>query len=64
MAKVEYREPCVLCGQPVEISGFTLETPDGVLKFCCAGCMSIYQLLNDNNLLSASTSSPNNEDKD
>jgi len=64
MTKVEYREYCALCGQPVEIAGFTLETSDDVLKFCCAGCLSIYQLLNDKNLLSASTSSTKNEDKD
>ncbi|MEC4747669.1 heavy metal translocating P-type ATPase metal-binding domain-containing protein [Methylomicrobium sp. Wu6] len=64
MTKVKYRESCVLCGQPVEIAGFTLETPDGISKFCCAGCLSIYQLLNDKNLLSTSTSSPKNEDKE
>ncbi len=64
MTRVEYREHCVLCGQPVEIVGFALETPDGILQFCCAGCLSIYQLLNDKNLLSASTSSPQNEDKE
>ncbi|MCF7965235.1 MAG: heavy metal translocating P-type ATPase metal-binding domain-containing protein [Methylobacter tundripaludum] len=39
------KEPCVLCGQPVEISGFSLTTSDGTQKFCCAGCLSIYQLL-------------------
>lgn len=63
MAKVEYPELCVLCGQPVEIAGFTLTTPDGVLKFCCAGCLSIYQLLNDKNLISTNFSSPKNEGK-
>lgn len=40
------KEPCVLCGQPVEITGFSLITSDGMQKFCCAGCLSIYQLLN------------------
>lgn len=39
------KEPCVLCGQPVEITGFSLTTNDGMQKFCCAGCLSIYQLL-------------------
>ena len=47
MAKVEYQNVCALCGQPVEIEGFTLNTPHGLLKFCCAGCLSIYQLLNE-----------------
>lgn len=64
MTKVEYRDLCVLCGQPVEITGFTLKTPAGELKFCCAGCLSIYQLLNDKNLISASTSIKKNEDKE
>jgi hypothetical protein len=46
MAIAKDKEPCVLCGQPVEITGFTLTTSDGMQKFCCAGCLSIYQLLN------------------
>jgi hypothetical protein len=64
MTKVEYREACVLCSQPVEIAGFALETPDGTLKFCCAGCLSIFQLLNDKNLISTSTLSQKKEDKE
>jgi hypothetical protein len=64
MTKVEYRDFCVLCGQPVEISGFTLQTPEGMLKFCCAGCLSIYQLLNDSHPVSASTSTNKDEDKE
>ncbi|MBL1262515.1 metal-binding protein [Candidatus Methylomicrobium oryzae] len=64
MTKVEYRDFCVLCGQPVEIEGFTLQTPEGMLKFCCAGCLSIYQLLNDSNTVSTSTSTNKNEDKE
>ena len=50
MGNAKNREPCVLCGQPVEISGFSLVTSDGsVQSFCCAGCLSIYQLLNEDN---------------
>jgi hypothetical protein len=64
MTKVEYRDFCVLCGQPVEIEGFTLQTPEGMLKFCCAGCLSIYQLLNDSSTVSTSTSTNKNEDKE
>ena len=48
MAHVKYKTICDLCGQPVEIKGFTLTGPQGVLKFCCAGCQSIYHLLNKN----------------
>jgi hypothetical protein len=40
-------ESCVLCGLPVEITGFFLTTSDGLKKFCCAGCLSIYQLFNE-----------------
>lgn len=48
MAKVKYKNICVLCGQAVEIEGFSVAASQGLLKFCCAGCLSIYQLLNDN----------------
>jgi hypothetical protein len=64
MTHVEYRDLCVLCSQPVEIEGFTLQTSDGILKFCCAGCLSIYQLLNDTKPISTSTSNNKNEDKE
>lgn len=47
MAIAKDKEPCVLCDQPVEIAGFILTTSDGMQKFCCAGCLSIYQLLNE-----------------
>ncbi|CAA9890337.1 Metal-binding protein (fragment) [Candidatus Methylobacter favarea] len=30
----------------MEIKGFTLTTPETRQHFCCAGCLSIYQLLN------------------
>ncbi|MGZ8162052.1 MAG: heavy metal translocating P-type ATPase metal-binding domain-containing protein [Methylobacter sp.] len=50
MVIIEYKEFCAfcaLCGQPVEIKGFTLNTPEAQKHFCCAGCLSIYQLLNE-----------------
>jgi recombinational DNA repair protein (RecF pathway) len=47
MGYAKNKEPCVLCGQPVEITGFTLTTNETLQKFCCAGCLSIYQLLNE-----------------
>jgi hypothetical protein len=50
MAIVEYQQPCSLCGQPVLVSSFTLTTPDELKKFCCAGCLSIYKLLNEYSL--------------
>ncbi len=50
MSIVEYLQPCSLCGQPVRVRSFTLATPDGLKKFCCAGCLSIYQLLSKESL--------------
>jgi hypothetical protein len=47
MVNGKEKEPCVLCGQPVEITGFSLVTSNGEQKFCCAGCLSIYQLFNE-----------------
>ncbi|RIZ67668.1 MAG: TRASH domain-containing protein [Methylococcales bacterium] len=45
MTIIEY-ESCTLCGQKVVLKSFTLNTKNGLLYFCCAGCQSIYQLLN------------------
>ncbi|MCK9396503.1 MAG: metal-binding protein [Methylobacter sp.] len=49
MVDAKDKGPCVLCGQPVEITGFSLITGDGLQQFCCAGCLSIYQLFNEDN---------------
>jgi len=49
MPIIEYEKLCTLCGQQAVLRSFTLNTPDGLLKFCCAGCLSIYQLLNEYN---------------
>jgi hypothetical protein len=43
---------CALCSQPVHITGFKLETKEGQKDFCCEGCLSIYQLLNEDKLIS------------
>jgi len=45
------KEPCALCSQPVEITGFEVVTIEGLKKFCCEGCKSIYHLLNEDKLL-------------
>ncbi len=44
---------CNLCGLPVEIFVFSLKTPQGEKVFCCEGCKSIFQLLNEDRLLTA-----------
>jgi len=52
----EKKKPlCALCGQAVEIKGFELSNRNGKLPFCCAGCLSIYQLLNENELVTDNT---------
>jgi hypothetical protein len=47
MENTKHQKNCTLCGLIVEIDGFLLTTSDGIQSFCCAGCLSIYQLLND-----------------
>ncbi len=42
--KNETQIACALCGLAVKIDGFTLQSLHGEQKFCCAGCLSIYQL--------------------
>ena len=48
------KKACDLCGLPVEVSGFTLKTQEGDKAFCREGCKGIYQLLNEDQLLSES----------
>jgi hypothetical protein len=45
------KKSCGLCGLPVEVSGFELNTKEEVKHFCCEGCLAIYQMLNEENLL-------------
>jgi len=56
------KPPCALCGQPVEISGFTLNSRKGELAFCCAGCQSIFQLLNEDVLSTNPINNSNNHE--
>ena len=49
--KANTKKVCDLCGLPVEIPWFRLETKEGVKEFCCEGCKGIYQLLNSDKLL-------------
>lgn len=39
--------PCDLCSLPVGIKPFVLRFEDKDLKFCCEGCLGIYQMLHD-----------------
>jgi hypothetical protein len=41
--------PCDLCSLPVGVRPFLLATDKQTLKFCCEGCLGIYQMLHDIN---------------
>lgn len=45
------KKPCDLCGLAVEIEGFHLETKVGPKDFCCEGCLGIFQMLNEEDLI-------------
>lgn len=45
------KKSCDLCGLPVEVDGFHLDTKAGEKNFCCEGCLGIYQMLNEEELL-------------
>ncbi|KJV07149.1 hypothetical protein [Methylocucumis oryzae] len=64
MVTNESLDNCALCGQTVEIKGFSLTTLDGEVKFCCGGCLSIYQLLHTEQEQNTQiTTTNNNEEK-
>jgi hypothetical protein len=44
---------CDLCRLPVELQGFELATKDGPKRFCCDGCMGIYRMLHEENIIDA-----------
>ena len=55
------KETCSLCGQPVEIEGFCCPDEAGGKHFCCAGCLSVYELLNENNLATFLNNAPSRD---
>jgi hypothetical protein len=42
---------CDLCRLPVEIAGYELFTKEGQKRFCCEGCMGIYRMLHEEDIL-------------
>ncbi|MDO8845419.1 MAG: heavy metal translocating P-type ATPase metal-binding domain-containing protein [Methylicorpusculum sp.] len=44
MPKLANDKNCDLCGLPVKVTGFKLETQEGQKIFCCLGCKAIYTL--------------------
>jgi hypothetical protein len=61
MPIIEYEKSCALCGQQAVLESFTLNTTDRLLKFCCAGCLSIYQLLNEYQLTTSTKQTSQNK---
>jgi len=61
---VKYNKNCDLCGLPVEIDGFILRADEGTKSFCCAGCLSIYQLFYTNNPTKENNKQTNNNNED
>ncbi|GAB4361166.1 MAG: heavy metal translocating P-type ATPase metal-binding domain-containing protein [Methylohalobius sp. ZOD2] len=47
----EDKRSCDLCGLPVEIPDFRLQTKNGVKQFCCEGCLGIYRMLHENEII-------------
>lgn len=47
----DIKKICDLCSLEVEVSGFKLNTKDGEKQFCCEGCMGIYEMLNEDQIL-------------
>ncbi len=48
------KKACDLCGLTVEINDFNLHTTEGDKKFCCEGCLGIYQMLHEDMVLTDS----------
>ena len=57
----EIKKICDLCGLPVEVEAFKLNTKSGVKDFCCEGCKGIFQMLHEDQLLSETDKSNRNE---
>lgn len=47
------KKACDLCGLTIEVDGFELLTQEREKQFCCEGCKGIYQMLNEDIILSA-----------
>ncbi len=44
---------CDLCSLPVEIDDFRLQTKTGLKQFCCEGCLGIYRMLHESEIIEA-----------
>ena len=57
----EIDKACDLCGLPVLTLGFMLRTKEGDKEFCCEGCMGIYQMLHEDEVLSVADEAEQND---
>jgi hypothetical protein len=48
---VHEKKSCDLCGIPIESTGITLNTIEGMKAFCCDGCRGMYQMLHEKKLV-------------
>ena len=55
MATIPANTPCDLCALPVGVKPFLLTQEGRTLKFCCEGCLGIYQMLHDINEIPAAS---------
>ncbi len=42
---------CDLCRLPVEVDEFHLQTKQGLKRFCCEGCLGIYRMLHEEEIV-------------
>jgi len=57
----EIDKACDLCGLPVLTAGFKLRTKEGDKDFCCEGCMGIYQMLHEDEVLTLADQADQND---
>ncbi|MGR8940694.1 MAG: heavy metal translocating P-type ATPase metal-binding domain-containing protein [Gammaproteobacteria bacterium] len=57
----ENDKACDLCGLPVLTQGFKLRTKEGDKEFCCEGCQGIYQMLHEDEVLTAADETEQND---
>jgi hypothetical protein len=58
----EIEKACDLCGLPVLAQGFKLRTKkEGDKEFCCEGCMGIYQMLHEDEVLTFADEADSND---
>ncbi|HHJ39032.1 MAG TPA: metal-binding protein [Methylothermaceae bacterium] len=60
----EKTRACDLCSLPVEIDDFRLQTKSGLKQFCCEGCLGIYRMLHEDEIVEDAEEKPNTGQSD